>query len=254
VRSAPTAVWVTEDAGPPDGPVVVIVHGALDRSSSFARVQRQLKDCTVVRYDRRGYGRSLELGPPASFDQQIEDLEAVVADRRVVLAGHSYGGVVAVALAALRPDLVDAVVSYEAPMPWLPWWPESSAGTEAVRGDDPGDAAERFMRRMVGDERWERLPSSTRSQRRAEGAALVAELRSLRGDGPPYVASDVLAPVVVGCGSRSSNRHRRAAEELVESLPRAELHVVEDATHGIHLTHPARFADLVRLAAGEARP
>ena len=33
---------------------------------------------------------------------------------------------------------------------------------------------------MIGDERWEGLPERTREQRRAEGPALLAELRSIR--------------------------------------------------------------------------
>ena len=41
-----------------DGPLVVLVHGAMDRASSFGRVGRRLPDVPLVRYDRRGYGRS----------------------------------------------------------------------------------------------------------------------------------------------------------------------------------------------------
>ena len=33
-------------------------------------------------------------------------------------------------------------------------------------------AAERFMRRMVGDARWEALPERTRATRRREGVAM----------------------------------------------------------------------------------
>jgi pimeloyl-ACP methyl ester carboxylesterase len=244
-------LWVTEEPGPAGAPVVVLVHGSLDRSSSFARVQRLLTDCTVVRFDRRGYGRSLAAGPPESFEQQVDDLEAVLADRYVVLAGHSYGGVICLALAARRPDLVSTVVSYEAPMPWAPWWPTSSAGSDALTAPDPAEAAERFMRRMVGDDRWERLPASTRAQRRAEGEALVAEMRALRGPGgAPYDPLAVTVPVVVGCGAESSARHRRTAEELAGSLPHARLEIVEGASHGVHLTHPSSLARLIRIAAG----
>jgi pimeloyl-ACP methyl ester carboxylesterase len=36
------------------GPVVVLVHGSLDRAASFSRVIRRLPDWGVVAYDRRG--------------------------------------------------------------------------------------------------------------------------------------------------------------------------------------------------------
>src|SRR5687767_6620707 len=79
-----------------------------------------------------------------------------------VVVGHSSGGVVALAAAERRPDLVAAVGAFESPMSWMPWWPKQSAGGTAMQAaSDPGDAVERFMRRMVGDERWESLPPKT---------------------------------------------------------------------------------------------
>ena len=82
------------------------------------------------------------------------------------MVGHSYGGNVALATVERHPDLVAGVVTYETPLSWLPWWPGDSAGGDAVAWrDDPEEAAERFMRRMIGDERWERLPPSSRASR-----------------------------------------------------------------------------------------
>ena len=52
---------VESGAGSP-GPLVVLVHGSMDRSGSWVRVVRELRDVHTVRYDRRGYGRSRHLG------------------------------------------------------------------------------------------------------------------------------------------------------------------------------------------------
>lgn len=229
---------------------VVLVHGSLDRSASFARVARHLDDLRVVRYDRRGYGRSLRCGPATSFRQQVDDLAAVVAGTPSVVVGHSLGGVIALAFAQHHPQLTTAVVAYEAPMAWLPWWPSTTAGGAATgAGDDPGDAAERFMRRIVGDERWERLPRRTREQRRAEGPALLAELRSIRdGAKPPYDPAEVLVPVIAAHGTGSADHHRQTAIALAELVPAGELTVVEGAGHGVHLTHPGALAGLARRA------
>ena len=46
---------------------IVFVHGAMDRSTSFAKVRNRLGDHETVAYDRRGYARSLEAGPAVSF-------------------------------------------------------------------------------------------------------------------------------------------------------------------------------------------
>jgi pimeloyl-ACP methyl ester carboxylesterase len=235
-----------------DVPTVVLVHGSLDRSAAFARVQRHLDDVRVLRYDRRGYGRSLQLGPASSFEAQVRDLAAVVGDRPAVIVGHSLGGVIALAFAEQRPDLVSAVVAYESPMAWMSWWPAATAGAAAMVADGGAqDAAERFMRRMIGDDRWESLPLRTRDQRRAEGPALVAELRSIReADAPPYVPARVGVPVVAAHGSRSAPHHRAAAEALAEQAPLGELVVVDGASHGVHLSHPAELAALTRRAIG----
>ena len=82
--------------------------------------------------------------------------------------GHSYGGNVALALADRHPDLVQAVGVYETPLSWLDWWPGSTAGADALAtSGDPAEAAERFMRRLVGDERWR--PAARRPRARPAG-------------------------------------------------------------------------------------
>jgi pimeloyl-ACP methyl ester carboxylesterase len=154
---------------PPGTPRVVLVNGSMDRASSFGKVSRRLPDLEIVRYDRRGYGRSTDGGVASGIDQLVADLLVVLDDEAATVVGHSLGGVIALAAAAQAPHLVTAVASFEAPMPWEPWWPAVSAGNQAIRAAgerDPEDAAEVFMRRIVGDRVWERLQTRTRAQRR----------------------------------------------------------------------------------------
>lgn len=247
-------LFVADQPGPLGSPRVVMVHGSLDRSTAFLRSMRLLDDLTVVRYDRRGYGKSLAAGTCTTFQEQIADLATVVAGRPSVLFGHSIGGVVALALAASQPALVPAVIAYEAPMSWQAWWPRTTAGSAATaRSGDAGDAAERFMRRMIGDERWEALPPRTQAQRRAEGPALVAELRSIRPPRPvPYDPATLAMPVIAAHGSESRPHHKETARRLASAAPLGELVVVDGANHGVHLTHPAAVADLVRHALSRA--
>jgi pimeloyl-ACP methyl ester carboxylesterase len=241
-----------------DGPLVVLVHGAMDRASSMLRVRRALEgDCRVLRYDRRGYGRSLAAGPGTSLAQHVDDLAALVGTRRAAaLVGHSLGGVICLALAERSPEQAGAVVAYEAPMMWEPWWPTDSAGRAALASAadgsdgpevDPGDVAEAFLRRMLGDDHWDRLPAPVQAERRAEGATLLAELRSVLVPAPPpYRAERVTVPVVAAFGSETKPQHRRGAEELARRSPHGVLRTIDGADHGAHLTHPSAFADLVR--------
>jgi pimeloyl-ACP methyl ester carboxylesterase len=236
-----------------EGPGVVLVHGTMDRSSSFGRVRKALADMHVARYDRRGYARSMALGPPESFQQQVDDLVDVIGwlvgdGPPPVVFGHSYGGTVALAAAAEAPERLAGVVAFEAPLPWMDWWPSGSAGAAAVASaDDPEDAGESFMRRMVGDQRWERLPRRTREARRAEGPTMVAELAQLRPPHPPpFELTSIRVPVLTAHGTEGAAHHGEATRAVAETVPGADLEVVQGSGHGVHLTHPAAVAAMVR--------
>jgi pimeloyl-ACP methyl ester carboxylesterase len=245
VRRGPT----TE--GPGAGRRLVLVHGSMDRANSFTRLMNRLKDWTVVAYDRRGYAGSAVTGPPAAFDDQVGDLIAVLDGQAAVAFGHSFGGDVVLAAAAEHPELLPGALVWEPPQPWLPWWAEGSVGRGTDVELEPDERAERFMRQMVGDRVWERLPSSTRAQRRSEGHTLQAEITSL-AVAPVFDAASVRIPVMVGRGGRSSARQRRAARELASALPSGQIVEIDDAGHGAHLTHPADLAALLVRAAASA--
>jgi pimeloyl-ACP methyl ester carboxylesterase len=241
--------------GSPADPTVLLVHGSMDRGSSLRATARRLAgEAHVVLYDRRGYGRSRELGGPFDVDTNVEDLVAVLDGRPAVVFGHSLGGDMALAAAQRHPELIRAVGAYEPPMSWEPWWPEVTAGSEAVdRAETAGteEAAEMFVRRMIGDELWGRLPAATRAERRAEGAALVGELVDVRRTAP-YDPAAIEVPVLLACGERGAAHHRRAAALLRERLAaeaadgRVVFEEVPGAAHGIHLQDPEALAGLVR--------
>ena len=249
------------ESGPVDAPLVVLVHGSMDRSSGMRKAARTLADgFRVVTYDRRGYGRSMGVGPPFGVDEQVEDLVAVIDGRPAIVLGHSFGGDVALAAAERHPALLRAVGTYEAPMSWEPWWPDDTAGGDAVRigaEDGPSAAADAFARRMVGDRIWDRLPPATRAQRLAEGPALVGELSDLRRR-PPYDPQRITVPVLVARGERCAPHHLDGARALVERLARrpagtvCEAVVVPDVGHGVHLDQPEALAGLVRRLAAMA--
>ncbi len=232
---------------------VVLVHGSMDRAASFIKVTRRLPELDVVRYDRRGYGRSLAAGVAPTIEDHVDDLLAVAGPGPVAAVGHSLGGVIAVAAAVRRPDVVVSVGAFESPMSWSASWPARSAGGTALAEADAADAAERFMRAIVGDEMWERLPRRTREARRAEGPALVAELAALRR-AAPYDPARVTVPVVTGYGTRSKPYHQEAARQLADQVPEGRCIVVEGSGHGAHTSHPDRFAAFVRLASEHVRP
>lgn len=238
------------ESGPDDAPLVALVHGSMDRMAGMAKLVRRLEErYRVLRYDRRGYATSLAAGGPFTMEQHALDLVALLDGRPAVVFGHSLGGDVALAAADRHPEVVRAVVVYEAPLSWLPWWPRDTNAGQALQASED-DAAEVFLRRMIGDAVWERLPERTRLDRRAEGPALAGELRDLRV-GPPWHAERITAPVTVARGELCHPHHERGMAWLAEQF-RTVVHVVPGARHGAHTSHPDAIAALVEGAVGGA--
>jgi pimeloyl-ACP methyl ester carboxylesterase len=245
------SIW-SATTGAVGGAHVVLIHGSLDRSAGMLKLSRRLDDTfRVTRYDRRGYGRSNPHPGPFGMDGRVDDLAEVIEGAEgvgepLVLVGHSYGGNVALAYVDRHPGRVAAVVTYESPLSWEPWWPHDSAGGNAMAwSDDPEEAAERFMRRLIGDDRWDRLSTSTRRARRSEGLAMVGELADLRACAP-WRADRIRVPVLVMRGEHGQDHHRLGTDALGKMLRDADVHTVPGARHFGPNTHPDEVGARIR--------
>lgn len=267
----PEGIAVLERA-PSDGwgaerPVVVLVHGSLDRATSMARTARRLPELGIVVYDRRGYQGSRAAAPASSLHAHVEDLLAIAGAYRgmsggrpgsapastVCAVGHSVGGTIVLAAAVAGPATFSSVGAYEPSMPWL-GFRRPDRSSDARKGADPGEQAERFFRRMVGDGSWRRLSEHQRAERRADGPALVADLASISG-APPFDVTELEVPAVVAAGGEASAPHHRdTADWLAANVAAVERAELADAGHGAHLSHPDAFAALVRRVAAHLGP
>jgi pimeloyl-ACP methyl ester carboxylesterase len=238
-------VW-SDEAGPPKAPLIVLIHGTMDRSTGMLKLSRRLDfGYRVMRYDRRGYGRSTPHDGPFHMAAQVDDLVTLLCGRAAVLVGHSYGGNVALAMASRYPDLVRGVAIYETPLSWEPWWPGTTAGAAArATQGDAAEAAERFMRRLIGDANWERLPERTRATRRTEGAAMVGELRDLQAN-QPWHANNIHCPVVLGHGSQGAEHHRDGMRYVHDRLPQSALVELAGCRHDAPLSHSELFTTML---------
>ncbi|HUF97066.1 MAG TPA: alpha/beta hydrolase [Ilumatobacter sp.] len=234
------SIW-SASSGPVDAPRVVLIHGSLDRSAGLLKLSRRFDErFRVTRYDRRGYGRSTPCDGPFDIDAQVGDLIEVVESGTTpcILVAHSFGGNIALALAERRPDLVRAVVTYESPMSWLPSWPGTSAVLASEDwASDPAAGAEAFLRRLIGNKRWERMPPATKASRRAEGPALVGELAALRHSAP-WTGEGVRVPVLALVGEFAADHHRAGMQSLSGLLPDCRTVTIAGARHFGPNTHP----------------
>lgn len=228
------------ESGPDDAPLVVLIHGSLDRSSGMARIARALQPSyRVLRFDRRGYGDSWNHPGPFTVDGNASDVIELLQGRRAVLVGHSFGGHVALRVADRLGDQIIGISTYETPLSWMPWWPNTSAGSFSLAASVE-DAAENFMIRLVGKKIWASLPEKTKNERRREGPALTGELGTLR-KGVPWDISRIRHRTICGHGSLALDRHIQGAQWLAENLPHASLEVIEGARHGAHTSHAKEF-------------
>jgi pimeloyl-ACP methyl ester carboxylesterase len=224
---------------------LICVHGGLDRGGSFARLARRVEDFDVVTYDRRGYQGSRDL-QPLSLDAHVGDLVALARRERergpVIVFGHSYGGVVALGAALTEPSLIQMVVVYEAPLPWV----LERVGTHTPIGVDPEAEAERFFRRIVSDASWERLSESEKVSRRRDGPALIGDLASLRSGELALDLAGLVVPTTYAYGDeRDPEFYGKLCDELRRINPTIQARELHNAGHGAHLSIPDQLANLI---------
>ena len=160
------------EAGPPDGPVVVLAHGFPELAYSWRHQIPALAGAGyhVLAPDQRGYGGSSRPAAVEAYDiaaltgDLIGLLDAVDAPRAAVV-GHDWGAVVAWSTLLLHPDRVAAVAGLSVPPVPRPLTPPTVA-FRRIFGDNffyilyfqqPGVAdaemdadPRRAMRRMLG--------------------------------------------------------------------------------------------------------
>ena len=100
--------------GPGDGPTLVFANSLGTDLRLWDDVALRLEPhATVLRYDKRGHGLSGAPQGDYTIDDHVSDLAALLdalSIERSIVVGLSVGGMIAMALAALRPDLVRALV------------------------------------------------------------------------------------------------------------------------------------------------
>jgi pimeloyl-ACP methyl ester carboxylesterase len=112
-------VLATRSVGLDDGPTVVLLHGLGETMGCWERMVPLLEDrFRVVLVDLPGFGGSAGGGRGVGIEAYAEAVEAAVRAQGVgsaVVAGHSLGGAVAVALAERAPALVERLVLVNSP-------------------------------------------------------------------------------------------------------------------------------------------
>jgi pimeloyl-ACP methyl ester carboxylesterase len=244
------------------GAPVVLLHGSWGDASSWQPVLPRLADsCRVLVYDRRGHSRSGRPHGQGSFDQDGDDLAALlealdVAPAHVV--ANSSGANIALRLAPKREELFRSLSCHEPPL-WdlLPDEPgiqelrqkaasiEEAVGKRIAEGDHEG-AAQLFADEVAfGPGAWENaLPAPVKAMFVSNAPTFLDELQD-----PDQYAADlsglaqVQTPLLLTQGSESPPLFAQVIDRLVKAAPRTRRQTLEGAGHVPHLTAPDRYAE-----------
>jgi pimeloyl-ACP methyl ester carboxylesterase len=230
-----------------EGPPLVLVHGAGSARWSFDEVRPHLEPrFTVIAIDRRGRGESTD-GDGYALEREYEDVAAVVRDagEGAMLAGHSYGGLVAVG-AALLLDLPKLAL-YEPAMGGGLATPDTIERWERLIGDGERDTVIREFFRGIGGYDDEAIDEFERSPvwdaRRRIVPTVPRELRAeLAHPFDPVALAELTAPTALLVGTESPGWAVRSVDAHAEALPNAEKRTLDGQGHSANMTAPSLLA------------
>lgn len=245
-----------------NGPVLLLVHGSPGDSRSWGRVVPHLRDrFRVLAVDLPGYGISdgvpdEPVGRAALMGAAVVRLAESVGGP-VRLAGHSYGGVVAMqAGLQAAPGTIERLVLFE-PVFFraLQIIDDSEALEPAAAHFEAyacrvlaGEAG--VVRLMIdywfGDGAFARMPDPVRAHLEASAARNALDVRSSFNDtATAEQLGGFTSPVQVIRGDRSPEIVRAIGRGMVQLLPNVRLDALAGANHDMLDSHPEAVARLI---------
>jgi pimeloyl-ACP methyl ester carboxylesterase len=243
------------------GPPLILVHGSPGDSRSWARVAPHLRNhFRLLMVDLPGYGGSAKVpdAPEGRVALMADAVAALISSCRqpVRLAGHSYGGVVALHaavqagspavqhLALFEPVFMRGLQLVNAPL--LP--AVTAHFDDYVKRVGAGErgAVGRMVDYWFGAGAYQRLPEPVRGYLDANAGRNALDVRSCFYDalGAEELAG-FASPVTVACGDKSPPTVGAIGRALCKLLPNARMQAIAGANHAMLDTHPEAVANLI---------
>lgn len=240
-----------ETAG--SGPAVVLIHGwAVSLESWHFLFPDLLDEYTVIRYDRRGFGKS-NGSPDVSLDPiDLRNLLDKLKIEQAILIGHSQGGGSALRFALSFPERLLGLVLFGSEPPTgfgLPWsGPDAmpSGMAQAARNHGLDTVRDMFVGHPIGNgfvQGTEGHRIMTAMFEAYDGRDLLNPEPSAKATPSPNIGrlTEIVVPTLVITGDLELPYLQIASDALAYGIPNAERIVVQGGGHSVMLQQPERF-------------
>ncbi len=221
-----------EEWGLRDDPRIVCLHGVTSHGRHFARLAEGLPGFHVLAPDLLGHGSS-PYEPPWDLETHVDAVVETVGAAPAILIGHSFGGRLALELAARAPKLVPKLILLDPAIHVLP--PVALFAAENARKDRAYVSFEEGIDRRYDESQLARAPRELVEEElrghlfwddgsyryRYSQSAVVAAYGELASEPPPFEQARVPTLLVLGEQSylpydHLLDAHRAALGDLLE--------------------------------------
>ena len=239
-----------EATGPEDGPALVFANSLGTDLRLWDGVLPHLpKGLRVVRWDKRGHGRSEVPPAPYALGTLVSDAEAVMEAagvRDAVFCGLSIGGMIAQGIAVKRPDLVSAMVlSNTAAKIGAPELWDARIATVTAEGMEP--LADGVMERWFGRDFLAGPELATWRARFCETPpeGYAGCCAAIRGTDLMTPTSGLRLPTLAIAGSEDGATPPDLVRETADLIPGAAFALIRRAGHLPCVEAPEEYAGLL---------
>ncbi len=240
-------------SGPADKPTLVFVNSL---GTDF-RIWRDVivnfaGHYPIVVYDKRGHGLSSVGKTPYAMDDHANDLIALLDHLNIsnsILCGVSVGGMIAQAVYAKKPELIEALVLCDTAhkIGTFEMWNQRMA---AISAGGIAALAEPILDRWFSPEFHEEQPAALQgyynmlTRQPVEG--YLGTCAALRDADYTKQAQEIAVPCLCVVGEKDGSTPPELVQEMADLIEGAEFHVIEGAGHLPSIEQPDKLTELMK--------
>ena len=247
-----------------EGEPVVLAHGSWGDHHNWDLVVPELaKQFRVITYDRRGHSDSERPATQGSFDEDADDLAALIRGlgiAPVYMIGNSGGSIISLKCAIRHPEVIRALVVHEPPAVKLldgrPEFADALAGfdsrikpvAELLSREQWEAAAKLFANTLaIGPDAWDTtMTPEFRATFVRNAPTFWDELHDADG---LNVDLDRLAafprPILLTAGNASAPFFAAVGETIGAAVPAVSYELLDGADHVPHISAPDKYVERV---------